>query len=213
MGSGEKQFRRLGGKSVLERSVAVFQDSPGIDHIVVAVPESRLAAVSKHLAAAGFGKLTAVVAGGTTRQASVAAALEQIPDSVTHVLVHDAVRPFVSQREINDVIRAVKVHGAAATAVPVVDTLRRVSGGVFDETVDRENLVHMQTPQAFRADWLKAAHERAAETGDVATDEVALVQALGHPVHLVNGSKINFKITTPDDWRLALSLALSDDRA
>ena len=117
------------------------------------------------------------------------------------MLVHDAARPFLEAEALARVLTAAAKTGAAALAVPVADTLRRADGGAFSQTVSRDGLFRMQTPQAFRLGVLREAHQ---EFGDVAgTDEVELVQRLGHPVAIVPGSPFNLKLTTPDDWAFA----------
>jgi 2-C-methyl-D-erythritol 4-phosphate cytidylyltransferase len=176
--------------------------------VVVAAPPSEVDTVTGRLRAAGITKLSAVVSGGDSRHASVRHALRAVPRSIGVVLVHDAVRPFVPSSAIQSVVAAVYEHGAAALAIPVADTLRRESDdGWFGDTVSRSRLVRMQTPQGFRHDWLAEAHRAAAASdAEPSTDDVDLVQRLGHAVRIVNGSPRNFKITTPGDWRLAQQL-------
>ncbi len=206
MGGAKKQFRLLGGKPLLVQTLLVFEQHPAVDILVVAAPEAERATLEEALREAGLAKLHAVVAGGATRQDSVAAALGALPESVAVVLVHDAVRPFVEEKQLNAVIEVARTEGAAALALPLADTLRRGADGLFGETLSRAGLYRMQTPQGFRRDWFEAAHAEAARTGHQATDDVALVQHLGHPVRIIEGSADNFKITTPEDWRRALRL-------
>jgi len=206
MGGRRKQFRSLGGRSLLAQTLHVFERHPAIECLVVAAPESEVREVSDRLRAEGITKLAAVVSGGDARQSSVRNALRAVPASVDIVLVHDAVRPFVRCDDVGGVIDAVRTHGAASLAIPVADTLRRASGETFSETVDRSDLYQMQTPQGFRREWLEQAHRRAASNGQTATDDVELVQHLGESVQVVEGSRQNFKITTPSDWRLAETL-------
>lgn len=203
LGGRRKQFRRLDGQPVLVRTLVVFEEHDAVDHLVVAAPPDEVTGTTDLLRAAGVSKLAAVVEGGTSRQESVRNALRAVPASVKLTLVHDAVRPFVGAEAIARVIEATRRHGAAALALPVADTLRRGDGDVFGETVDRTNLFRMQTPQGFRRAWLEAAHRAARRHAAPATDDVALVQQLGHTVHIVRGSRQNFKITTPADWALA----------
>lgn len=193
------------------RTLRRFDRHDGIDAIYLAAPADRADDLREELEQFGLGKIAAVVPGGATRQKSVAAALAAIRGSLDIVLVHDAVRPFVSAEEISSVISAVQRFGAAATAIPVADTLRRVEGGLFGETVARDRLYRMQTPQGFRIDWLREALAEADEAGLDLTDDVALVQQMGRQVHLVEGNPRNFKITTPADWALALELSKQDE--
>ena len=206
MGGTPKQFRRLGEQSVLLQTLLLFEQHPTVGHAVVAAPSDRVQAVSDRLRAEGLRLLTAVVEGGDSRQASVRHALRAVPDWVTTVLVHDAARPFVSAAAIEAVVQAVQVEGAASLAVPVADTVRRGADETFGDPVPREDLYRTQTPQGFRRSWLDEAHRRGAEDEIRATDDVALVQRLGHDVRIVEGHRRNFKITTPDDWTLAQQL-------
>ena len=210
LGGERKQFRLLGGRPLLVRTLEVFERHPGIDHLIIAVPADAVDDTRVELGEAGLRNVHAVVAGGATRQASVGIALAAAPPEVELALVHDAVRPFVEAGHVTAVIEATARTGAAALAVPLADTLRRVRDGRFAETLPREGLFRMQTPQGFRADWLREAHARARAEGRTATDDVALVQALGRPVAVVPGSAHNFKVTTPADWELAQRLYDSD---
>lgn len=207
LGGPRKQFRTLGDRPLLVQSLLVFERHPAVGHLVVAVPEPHVQEVSDRLQAEGLSKLGAVVSGGDSRQASVRRALRAVPAPVEIVLVHDAVRPFVQARDVVAVVDGARSHGAASLAMPVADTLRQASDTVFGETVPRNGLYRMQTPQAFRRAWLEDAHRAAAATEDApATDDVGLVQRTGRDVHLVRGHRRNFKITTKGDWRLAQQL-------
>ena len=115
--------------------------------------------------------------------------------------VHDAVRPLISDRLIADVVGAAVEFGAAICALPVVETVKRVRNDVVEATLDRSELWVVQTPQAFRADLLREAHEKARRDGVVGTDDAMLVERLGHPVRVVRGLVENVKITVPDDLR------------
>jgi len=206
LGGKPKQFRTLGEHPVLVQVLRTFERHPAVGHAVVAAPNSRVTDVTDRLEAEGLNVLTAVVSGGDDRHASVRHALRAVPDLVETVLVHDAARPFVAAAQVQAVVRAVRTNGAASLAVPVADTLRRGDEDRFGETVPREGLYRMQTPQGFRREWLEQAHRRASSENVTATDDVALVQRVEHEVVPVPGSRRNFKITTPDDWALAQAL-------
>jgi len=205
-GVTRKQFRKLGGQTLLVRTLEVFEESDAVGHVVVAAPPEDVRSVSDRLQAARLRKLTAVVEGGATRQASVRRALRAVPATIDIVLVHDAVRPFIRPAQVDALVHAVRTHGAASLAVPVSDTLRRGKGERFADTVDRKGLYRMQTPQGFRRAWLEAAHRAAREERVEATDDVELVQHLGHDVWRVPGSTLNVKITTPTDWTFATAI-------
>jgi 2-C-methyl-D-erythritol 4-phosphate cytidylyltransferase len=219
MGGERKQFRTLGGAPVLVRTLEVFERHSEIDALVVAGPTGEADALRDELEAVGLTKLHAVVEGGATRQASVGQGLAALPPDTDLVLVHDAVRPFLPAERLTAVIDAARTHGAAALAIPMADTVRRADGDpstgsprrgsgqagqAFGATVPREALWRMQTPQAFRTELLLAAHTQFADVSG--TDEVELVQRTGYAVHIVEGSALTFKITTPDDWTLAEAL-------
>lgn len=203
LGGNRKQFRRLGGEPLLVQTLRVFERHHEIDYLLVAAPAEATQALEAELRRVGLSKLMAVVAGGATRQASVHAALAAVPEDVDVVLVHDAVRPFVESGHLSAVIQAVRTDGAAALALPVVDTMRYGVELCFGETVPRTGLFRMQTPQGFRRDWIEEAYAQAAPQPNFATDDVELVQRIGLPVQIIEGSPRNIKITTPEDWALA----------
>lgn len=203
LGGRRKQFRLLHGKPLLVQTLRAFERHPMVRHLVVAAPMDRVEGLAEALRAEGLMKLVAVVPGGGSRQDSVGAALQAAPEAAGIILVHDAVRPFVGTALVQAVVEAVRMHGAAAPAVPVTDTLRWGADGRFGATVPRDGLFRMQTPQGFRRDWFEAAHAMARAEGLQATDDVDLVRHLGHPVRIVAGSDDNLKVTTPDDWARA----------
>jgi 2-C-methyl-D-erythritol 4-phosphate cytidylyltransferase len=208
MGGMPKQLRPLGDAPVLVQSARAVLRHPAVRALVVAAPPGEGEAVGAMLAAFGVGEGldVRVVAGGATRQASVAAALGAVPEGVGLVLVHDAARPFLPGKRLAAVLAAAEAHGAAALAVPAADTLRRADDGAFGETVPREGLWRMQTPQAARIDLLRRALDAAARDGFEGTDEVALLQRIGVAVRLVEGDARNGKLTEPSDWALAEAL-------
>ncbi len=203
LGGHRKQFRRLGGEPLLVQTLRVFERHAEIDHLLVAAPVKATEALEMELRRVGLSKLIAVVVGGATRQRSVHAALKAVPPGVEVVLVHDAVRPFVEAGQLSAIIRAVRTAGAAALALPVVDTMRYGVKECFGETMPRSGLFRMQTPQGFRRDWFEEAHAQAHRQSYEATDDVELVQRLGRRVQIIEGSPRNIKITTPEDWELA----------
>ncbi len=178
---GPKQFELLDDRRVIDHSRAVAEAVS--DGVVVVVPPGRVAQEGG-------------VEGGTTRSASVRAGLAAVPHEAAVICVHDAARPFASRALFERVIGAVR-EGAdgAIPGVPVSDTIKVVAGGVVVDTPDRETLVAVQTPQAFRASVLRTAHAEDA----AATDDAALVEAIGGSVVVVEGEPDNRKITEPDD--------------
>jgi 2-C-methyl-D-erythritol 4-phosphate cytidylyltransferase len=201
----EKQFIQLGGKPLLAYTLDRFEHTPGIDCVVVIVPPGRESfCYHKIVVPEGLRKVTHIVAGGETRQHSVAAGFRCVDASVDAVVIHDGVRPFVSPSLIQAAIDVALQDGCAVAAVPESDTLKRVSGeGMVLETVDRRNLWRAQTPQAFRRRVLQQVLAYAADHNLDATDEAFLVESLSGPVRILQGSAWNFKITSREDLLLA----------
>lgn len=210
-GPEKKQYLLLAGVPVLIRTLYCLERSFRIDSLVAIVPEEDLVTVREELIPAyGLRKVRAVVAGGDTRQESVARGLRAATSlgDWDLVLVHDGVRPFLSLELIEATVNGAMEDGAAAAALFARDTVRLVDGaGAFADTLPRERVVLMQTPQVFRPAILKEALERARADGFVATDDAALVERLGFRVLLVPGSPENIKITTPEDLKFAEALA------
>jgi 2-C-methyl-D-erythritol 4-phosphate cytidylyltransferase len=203
-----KQFTDLGGEPVLIHTLRRFVEAPKVDAIYVALRGTEIEAFRPRLEQEHFSKPVHLVEGGQHRQQSVSnalAAVEAADDDI--VLVHDAVRPFVSQGIINSVIDAVLKHNAAIAGVPAVDTIKMVDRSAADalitSTVPRERAVLAQTPQGFRVGLLRKAMAEAEADGFTGTDEASLLERSGHEVAVVMGSPKNFKITTPGDWELA----------
>jgi 2-C-methyl-D-erythritol 4-phosphate cytidylyltransferase len=184
---------------MLAWSVAAFGDHPQVDELVVVVPGDQVAGVAAELSSS----TVQVVAGGASRQESVACGLAVLSDVVQHVLIQDAARPLVPTAVISAVLAALAEGAEAVVPVlPVLDTIRQVAqDGQLIGTVDRGRLRRIQTPQGFQLAVLRAAH--AAEPAGEVTDDAGLVEALGRPVRTVPGAEAAFKITTPHDLRLA----------
>ena len=199
LGAGvPKQFLELGGRTILERSVEAFAAHDRIAEVVIALPPESASAYGTGKPS---GKLK-VVPGGIRRQDSVAMAFDAVSPSADVVLVHDAARPFVSADVISRTIDAAAAHGAAIAAVAVTDTVKQVTieagRTVIAGTIPRESIYLAQTPQGFRRDVLaKAVSLGRGEA--VATDEAALAELAGYPVHIVEGDVENVKITTASD--------------
>jgi 2-C-methyl-D-erythritol 4-phosphate cytidylyltransferase len=169
----------------------------GCGHLVVAAPPDAVDVVVSMTA--GFD--ADVVAGGVTRQDSVARALERV--TADRVVVHDAARPFVTADDIDRTLAALDEFDGAVVAVPVDETLKRVRDDRAVETLDRSDLWRAQTPQAFRVDVLRAAHARAAGDGFDATDDAQLLERYGGRVAVVGGSRRNLKLTFAEDFAVA----------
>lgn len=198
-----KQLLALGDTPILVYTIQKFDRCPLVDSITVASPRESLDEVRAMTSSAGFSKPVSVVQGGARRQDSVAAALQLLGPETTIVAVHDAVRPFVDNASIESVIREAGASGAAILAIPILDTVKQIRRDQVESTLNREHLVLVQTPQAFRIDVLREAFERAKRDEYYGTDESSLVERIGHPVSIVRGSERNIKITRPSDLDLA----------
>jgi len=196
-----KQFLKIRGEPILVATVRRFVSHPSVDLVVVAAPASHLTRTRRLLRPLSRRTTLTVVEGGAERQESVWRALQAIPEAVAIVLVHDAVRPFVTRGLVDEVLRATIETGAAICARPIAETVKRVAEGFVRETLDRRSLWLVQTPQGFRAGLLREAHEKARRDGVVGTDDAMLVERLGQPVGVVPGIADNVKITTPEDLR------------
>ncbi len=203
-GTVPKQYLRVGGRTILGRTLSVFGNHPLVVEIVIAcAPEyrRRVQRIADH---ASCGAKTTVVDGGTDRQSSVWNALSKLQSDADIVLVHDAVRPFVTHELVSRVIRAAARYGAAVAAIPVRETLLREGrNGMITGVIDRSTCRLAQTPQGFRRDLLERAFRSARRSGYRGTDDSSLVLQLKRPVKIVEGLDGNSKITTPHDLRVA----------
>jgi|SRR5262245_7449248 len=192
-----KAFVTLAGRSLLARSLAALAAVREIEWLIAVLPAAALtewAAVRAELPDAS--RVLAPVPGGAERADSARAGLAALPAEATHVAVHDAARPLVRPADVARVLEAARAFGAALLAAPVADTIHCVREGRIVSTPPRGECWAAQTPQVFRADWLREAY---AAPGGAATDDAALVARLGHPVHVLAGAAENFKITTAAD--------------
>ncbi|MCH5585908.1 2-C-methyl-D-erythritol 4-phosphate cytidylyltransferase [Shimazuella sp. AN120528] len=194
-----KQFLELLKKPILIHSLEVFEQHPLISQISVVTNEASYNHVEHLIQKYHLKKVKRIVMGGKERQNSVYAGVTATPTE--WVLVHDAVRAFVTADEITTLIQAVNENQPAATlAVPVKDTIKRVNEfGIVEETLNRKELWIIQTPQMFDRELLLGAHQRAESQDVLATDDAMLVEMLGDSVKVVRGEYTNIKITTPDD--------------
>jgi 2-C-methyl-D-erythritol 4-phosphate cytidylyltransferase len=202
IGRPGKAFLDLGGIPMVAHSLRSMAASRSIDGVVLLVPGGGIEAADALLAAEdpSFGERTIVRPGGETRVASVRRGLEALPSEVDIVVCHDAARPFASSALFDRVIEGLEGDaGAAIPVLPVADTIKRVREGLVVETIARDDLGLVQTPQAFRRTALEDAHRRAGPSGVAATDDAMLLEAAGYRVVVVEGEPSNFKITTPED--------------
>ncbi len=206
MGVGTpKQFLMLGGVPMMLHALRVLDRTPGVTEVILVVPkEERDRALAEVVERYGLKKVLKVVPGGATRQESVQHGLNEVDEDVEIVVVHDAVRPFITEDRIERSIEAARKHGGAIVAVPMKDTPKQAGPDrLIQRTLDRTDLWLAQTPQTFRRALVAEAYRKAAIAHVHATDDAALVERLGHKVAIVEGSWENIKITTPEDMILA----------
>ena len=201
MGGIDKVMAPLGGEPMILRTVRTFASCDAIREIVVVTREDLIVPVMD--LCGSLEKVTAVVAGGKSRQESVKLGLNALSDKVKLAAVQDGARPLVTWQLIDRVVRAANTYGAAAPAVPVKDTVKVVQGGLVKETPDRSTLYAVQTPQVFDFDLLRGALKKAEDAGAHVTDDCSAVERLGMSVKIVEGDERNLKVTTPMDLKIA----------
>ena len=205
----DKAFFPLGtsSKPVLAHTLRVMEQCPDIDKVVLVVRKDKIYSAQGLTQLFGCKKVSKIVAGGANRQASVEAGLAACDEETTVVAVHDGARPCVTSDLISEVVRAAKAKGSAVAAMKINDTVKlSEKNNVVTDTIDREKLWTVQTPQVFKIAILRKALAKAEADGLRYTDESAAVEATGEQVHLVPTLYHNIKITYPEDMRTAALL-------
>ena len=205
-----KQFLELDGMPLLLFTLRRLATCAAITEFFISTRAEDIVPLQDKVAKAGLGRPARVVHGGDTRQQSVANALAQVDPTTEIVLVHDAVRPFVTLEQIERVIAEARTRGAAILGIPAIDTVKEVKRAslpqdvaLITSTIPRERIVLAQTPQAFQYALIRNAFRTGQKDGVTASDEAGLVERLGHDVYVVQGSDRNLKITGPADMELA----------
>lgn len=211
MGSSTpKQFLKLAGEPILIRSIKAFAQCPAIHRIVLAVAADQVHQVKKLLAEFLTDKTRQKIRltqGGATRQQSVMAGLDAMPEDIEFILVHDGARPLVSRELINSCLDKTREEGAAIAAIPVNDTLKQTdANSLISRTIERSSIFRAQTPQGAQRQLLTQAYRVAEKDNFTGTDEASLLEHAGIPVTIVAGEEGNIKITRPDDLRIARGL-------
>jgi 2-C-methyl-D-erythritol 4-phosphate cytidylyltransferase / 2-C-methyl-D-erythritol 2,4-cyclodiphosphate synthase len=203
-----KQYLLLDHVPVLIHTLKAFQRAKVIDEIILVLPPDDVASAQKQLINKyDLTKVTAVVAGGKERQDSVRKGLAAITGECDIMVIHDAVRPFVTQKLINQVVAAARSFGAASVGVKAKDTIKETKkDNMVVATIPRQNLWLTQTPQAFKFELLKKAYKAAYDKKIYGTDDASLVERIGSKVKMIDGSYENIKITTPEDVIMAEAL-------
>lgn len=213
-----KQFLKVRGIPVLARTLMTFDRSHLIDGIVVVCGASETEMVRDLCSRYVISKLLLIVDGGPTRQHSVRNALEALEGFIgndkagsAYVLIHDGARPFLSDRVLSECVEALSSAEACICAVPVKDTIKRSdTDGFVDETIPRDRLWSVQTPQGFFLKDILEMHRKAAELPEVFTDDASVAEYFGVKVKIVNGDYTNIKITTRDDLILGEAITRND---
>lgn len=203
-GNTPKQYLEVGNLPVIVRTLNLFDISNLIEEVILVVDIPSLGFAREMVKEYPLKKLKAIVPGGQERSHSVYQGLEVVNKESSLVVVHDGVRPFFTLALLERVIEKAKSKGAAIPGMPVKDTIKICNEeGLVISTPEREKLWSIQTPQAFRKDWLMEAYHQAMGEGLIATDDAGLLERIGRPVHVVKGDYENIKLTTPEDLLLA----------
>ena len=206
----DKAFVAVAGQPLIAHTLALFQDCPEIDEIILVIRTAQIVRAQELVRERGFTKVKAVTAGGEVRQDSVRNGLAKLSPGCEIVVIHDGARPLVTQEIIASSIKAALKDGAAIAAVPVIDTIKSSPDGQFvSSTLERKQLYAIQTPQTFARNVIESAYERAYADHYFGTDDASLVERLGMPVRIISGSYENVKITTPTDIIIAEAIMKS----
>ena len=202
--SKPKQFLKLYGKEIIIHTLENFQNHPEVDNIVVVCIKGWIGYLQRLLAQHGMDKVRIIVAGGKTGQESIyngLCALSDFAPEDSIVLVHDGVRPFVTDTLISDCIKSVKKNGSAITVTPAIETIVELDGKKISAITDRSKCYHAKAPQCFYLGELLAAHMKAIKDGNTnMIDSASLMKHYGHDLFVVPGTTDNIKITTPADF-------------
>lgn len=202
----DKLFLPLAGIPVLARTLMQFEQCRAVSEIIVVTREDKIVPVADLCKEYGIAKATKILLGGATRLESSAAGVFQADRHSKLIAISDGVRPLVTPELIMSAVEAAKTYRAVTVAVPVKDTIKIAENGVVTGTPDRSTMFAVQTPQVFEADIIKSALTKALREKMTVTDDCSAVEALGHPVYLIDGSYENVKITTPEDLSLTEAL-------
>jgi 2-C-methyl-D-erythritol 4-phosphate cytidylyltransferase len=200
----DKLFAEIAGKPVIAHTLRAFERANSVDGIVVVAREDRHDEIKTIVRDENFKKVRSIVPGGKRRQDSVRAGLDHLESAARYVAVHDAARPLITAEQIERVFTQCQIHGAAVLAGPINDTLKRADADLLvTESVDRQELYAMQTPQMFERALIDDAYRAVYAENILVTDEVSALERLGRKITLVLNDDFNFKITYPRDLSLA----------
>ena len=200
-----KQFAEIKGKTIIERSIEAFEKNENVDEIIVVSEPSTIEKIKEIVQRNGYEKVTKIVPGGVVRAESSSIGVGEVAEDDAKVLIHDAARPLVTQRIINDCVTALDSCDAVHTAIKATDTIIEAENGTMKAATERSRMMQVQTPQGFRAGIIKKAHSLAKKEGFAgATDDCGIVFRYGlTEIRIVNGDRTNIKITYPEDIAVA----------
>jgi len=202
--SQPKQFCHVAGRPILDWTLSRFERSSLVNYIILVIPKGMQREAEKKLSLHRYKKLKVVTEGGKERTDSVYKGLSLVDDDTQIVLVHDAVRPLVSLSLIHSAIRQAEIYGAVVPGIPIKETVKeKDEHDIVVKTLPRDRLCIIQTPQAFRYQLLKKAHQKAKSENLKASDDAALLERLGERVKVIPGEESNIKITTLFDFKIA----------
>ena len=198
-----KQFVKIAGKTVLEHTLDVFENSLYIDEIILVITPDYRHVAEGILLKNNYKKISKLLNGGETRKESSSIAIHSIEDEEANVLIHDCARPFVSQRIIKDCVEALKTYQAVDVAIPCTDTVIKVKDGIIENIPNRHELMCSQTPQCFKLSLIKKVH-KLSEKDNTFTDDCSIIMKYNPAdIYIVTGEAENIKITYPDDIYIA----------
>lgn len=201
--TAKKQFARINGKPLFYFCLDSFQKSSHVVETVLVVPECDVDLVKAEIEKTSFAKPLKVVEGGELRQISVRKGFEAVDPEANVVIIHDAARPFVQPEFIDRIISEANAKECVISALPSKDTLKIGDNGIVKNTISRSSIWRAQTPQAFKYEILKDCYEKVKLENSVFTDEAQIAEHAGHKIHIIEGSEYNFKVTYPEDMKLA----------
>lgn len=205
MGAGyNKQFLALRDKPILAHTIELFEESDYVSKIVVVGAEGDISTIEELVSFYELKKVVKICVGGVMRQDSVRTGVRALSPTIQRVVVHDGARPLLTLTAFHKFLEETETYSAAIMGVSIKDTVKQVdSAGNVLETLPRDYLRAVQTPQIFDRGILEEAHERASAASYYGTDDASLLEWIGHPVHMVEGMQENIKVTTPEDLWLA----------
>jgi len=202
----DKIFYTINDKPVLAYTLETFENSTLVDDIIIVAHEERIENISKLCIEYGFNKVSKIMQGGATRIDSVMNGIFAVSGKTSLIAIHDGARPCIDTDTLERTIKKAVTHNAAAPAVSITSTVKKVENDTIIETIDREGLYEIQTPQIFKAEVIKAALTYARKKSIDITDDCMAVETIGIPVYIVEGSRRNIKITDNQDFRIVEAL-------